>query len=288
MFYTLKAVSGSQNMAVEDDGLICPDVGSWAEEKYRLLALYDELFSTGMKYKWDQRVYIDLYAGAGYARVKGTKKILKGSPVLALGVTHPFDKYILCEESSELLGALRARVTRIAPQATVAYVPGDCDSQIAQICREIPKGSATNKVLSLCLVDPFDFGLKFETLKRLSGVYIDFVVLLAIGMDANRNYDHYVDGNSPKIDEALGSTEWRERWKSGRRPPQRLQAVSGAGILDEHAISRLPRTSAGPHEVGAINGEELVSLLHCAILASSNSLQILGRRAEIRRRSNSL
>ena len=33
-------------------------------------------------------------------------------------------------------------------------------------------------------------------------------------MDANRNYDHYVDGNSPKIDEALGNTTWRERWKA--------------------------------------------------------------------------
>ena len=32
-------------------------------------------------------------------------------------------------------------------------------------------------------------------------------------MDANRNYEHYVEGNSPKIDEALGNTSWRERWK---------------------------------------------------------------------------
>ena len=40
------------------------------------------------------------------------------------------------------------------------------------------------------------------------------MVLLAIGMDANRNYDHYVDGDSPKIDEALGNTAWRERWKT--------------------------------------------------------------------------
>ena len=40
------------------------------------------------------------------------------------------------------------------------------------------------------------------------------LVLLAIGMDASRNYDHYVDGDSPKIDEALGNTEWRERWKA--------------------------------------------------------------------------
>ena len=29
-----------------------------------------------------------------------------------------------------------------------------------------------------------------------------------------RNYEHYVDGNSRKIDEALGNTEWRERWKA--------------------------------------------------------------------------
>jgi three-Cys-motif partner protein len=95
----------------------------------------------------------------------------------------------------------------------VAYVYGSCDSEIDQICKEIPKGSSANKVLSLCLVDPFDFGIKFETLRRLSSVYVDFVVLLAIGMDANRNYDHYVEGDSTKIDEALGNTEWRERWK---------------------------------------------------------------------------
>jgi three-Cys-motif partner protein len=167
-----------------------------------------------MKNKWDQRVYIDLYAGAGCSRIQGAKTILKGSPIIALTVRDPFDKYIFCEESPELLAALKARVERIAPGASVAFVPGSCDSEIGRICAEIPKGSSSNKVLSLCLVDPFDFGMKFETLRRLSAVFMDFVVLLAIGMDANRNYDHYVDGHSTKIDEALGNTEWREWWKA--------------------------------------------------------------------------
>lgn len=203
----------SENLRADNDGLLTPEVGGWAETKYRLLALYDELFSTGMKNRWDQRVYIDLYAGAGYSRIQGTGRFLKGSPIIALTVAHPFDKYIFCEEDKDLLDALRARSQRIAPQANVAYLAGNCDAEIERICQEIPKASATNKVLSLCLVDPFDFGLKFETLRRLSTVYIDFVVLLAIGMDANRNYEHYVDGYSPKIDEALGNTEWRERWK---------------------------------------------------------------------------
>ena len=58
-----------------NDGLMTPEGGGWAETKYRLLALYDELFSTGMKNKWDQRVYLDLYAGAGYSRIQGNEQI---------------------------------------------------------------------------------------------------------------------------------------------------------------------------------------------------------------------
>jgi three-Cys-motif partner protein len=204
-----------ENLRVEDDGLVCAPVHHWAEEKYRILALCDELFSSGMKNKW-QRVYIDLYAGAGFSHVQGTGIFLKGSPVIALTVDCPFDKYIFCEEDERLLSALRARAERIAPWANVSYVLGDCDSKIDEICQAIPRASSGNRVLSLCLVDPFDFGIKFETLQRLSHVYIDFVVLLAIGMDANRNYDHYVDGDSQKIDDALGNSEWRERWKAAK------------------------------------------------------------------------
>ncbi len=43
MFYGLL----SNTLYTADDGLICPDVGGWAEDKFRLLALYDQLFSTG-------------------------------------------------------------------------------------------------------------------------------------------------------------------------------------------------------------------------------------------------
>ena len=49
-----------ENLLAEDDGLVSAEVGGWTEDKYRLIALYDELFSTGMKNHWDQRVYVDL------------------------------------------------------------------------------------------------------------------------------------------------------------------------------------------------------------------------------------
>jgi len=207
-------LTSTANLRAENDGLIAPEVGRWAEEKYRLISLYDELFASGMKYKWDLRVYIDLYSAAGISRIKGTDIFLKGSPFLALNVSAPFDKYIFCEERPALYEALKKRAEAHAPSANVALIPGCCDAEIEKLCAEIPKGSTTNKVLSLCLVDPFDFGIKFDTIRRLSKVFVDFVVLLAVGMDAGRNYDHYVDGDNQKIDEALGNTDWRERWKN--------------------------------------------------------------------------
>lgn len=230
-------------IVVENDGLVCPLVGRWAEEKYRLLFLYDELFATGMKYKWDKRVYIDLYSGAGYSKVQGTDRILKGSPALALTVSCRFDKYIFCEEDAELRAALEIRAKRIAPEADVICIPGRCDDQVDAICGAIPKPSASNRVLCLCLVDPFDFGIKFNTIRKLSKFFTDFVVLLAIGMDANRNYDHYVDGNSPKIDEALGNTDWRQRWKDvGVRRSEFRQFLAAEFSKSMESLGYLPQS----------------------------------------------
>ena len=192
--------------------MVFPDIGPWAEDKYRLISLYDQLFSKGMKGKWDARVYIDLYAGAGFGRVKGTGTKLMGSPLIALNVEYPFDKYIFVEQDAANIEALRQRVKRLAPAADVVLINGSCDNCVEEILRGIPRGSSAYKVLSLCFVDPFDFGLKFETLRRLSVAYMDFMVLLAAQMDANRNFENYFADRNTKIADALGIQDWRRRW----------------------------------------------------------------------------
>jgi len=69
----------------------------------------------------------------------------------------------------------------------------------------------------LCFVDPYDIGIKFETISRLSKRFVDFLVLLAIYMDANRNYENYVRDEAVKIDEFLGSRTWRDEWKMNQQ-----------------------------------------------------------------------
>lgn len=203
----------SGSLDAYDDGLYYEDeVGAWAEDKHRLVSLYETLFSTGMKRKWDVRVYIDLYSGPGMVRLRDTGKFLWGSPLLSLQVRDPFDKYIFCENDALALDALRTRVERIFPSADVSYVPGNCNDMVDEICSKIPVGSQERKVLSFCFVDPYDLSVKFSTITKISERFVDFLILLALGMDANRNLQHYLDTSNRKVDDFLGSPDWREKW----------------------------------------------------------------------------
>src|SRR5216683_4638894 len=127
----------------KNDGLFFAEVGSWAEDKHRLVALYDSLFSTGMKNRWDSRVYIDLYAGPGLLKIRDTKKFIWGSPIISLVTKDPFDKYIFCENDVEALNALKKRVASHFPCADVEFVQGSCDKQVDRISRLIPKATKT-------------------------------------------------------------------------------------------------------------------------------------------------
>ena len=192
------------------DGLETTSIRRWALEKYRLVSLYSRLFSTGMKRKWPIRAYIDLYAGSGFSQIEETNQLYWGSPLLALGVPDPFDNYVLCERDPASLQALRERVTRFFPKADVRFVSGDCDERIEEIAAHIPSEYG---VLSFCFADPFDLSIKFSSVERLASRRVDFLFVLALHMDANRNALHYASPDNRKIDEFLGLSDWRERWQ---------------------------------------------------------------------------
>lgn len=202
-----------------DDGLYAGDgVGSWSEDKYALVGLYDRLFSSGMKKKWESRVYVDLYAGPGLLKVRDRSKFLWGSPMLALGLKDPFDKYIFCEENPEAVSALRKRVRTHFPNAKVAFVQGNCNERIEAVCALVPKATAANRVLCFCFVDPYDLSIKFSTVRRIASFFADFLFLLALHMDANRNQAYYLNPEVTKIDDFLGNIDWRARWKALSEP----------------------------------------------------------------------
>lgn len=199
-------------LGADDSLAMNVDVGSWTADKSALIRLYSQLFSSGMKNKWPKRTYIDLYAGAGLSRIKGTGKILLGSPLIALSVDVAFEKYVFCEENSAKLGALEARVKRDFPLANAAFILGDCNKVVERIIAEIPSGS-----LGLLFRRSLRSRHRVETLRRLAAVRkLDFLCLLALHMDAGRNYAHYEKEDSPKIDRFLNTEAWRAEWEEAK------------------------------------------------------------------------
>ncbi len=84
---------------------------------------------------------------------------------------------------------------------------GNGDTNIVEIADAIPRHSKTNKVLSLCFVDPNDIGIKFNTLRTLGATrMVDFVVLLALYMDALRAEQQFAI-NPTKINQFLDITK---------------------------------------------------------------------------------
>jgi three-Cys-motif partner protein len=179
--------------------------------KYELLVHYDTTFSTGMKGRWKNRVYLDLYAGPGKSILEGNNRTVLGSPLIALSVPNPFDKYIFCESDAESMVALKERVKAGFPAANVDFVDGDCNDNVDEIIRKIPAPSA-GTVLTFCFADPTDLGLTFETIRNLKAArYMDFLILLASEMDGRRNEHNYLK-HGDKIAAFLNEERWQERW----------------------------------------------------------------------------
>lgn len=196
---------------VQPDELVTPIVGTWALQKYRLMGTYCDIFATSMRNKWNI-VYIDLFAGSGYSKIKDTEKIIKSSSLIAMSIKYKFHKYIICEKDSEKFEALKSRVYSEFPDLDTVLINGDANADIDTILSNIPISSEKGTLI-FCFVDPYSLNLDFNTIKTLGSKYkVDFLILLALGMDGNRNFELYLQDENDTIDKFLGSKTWRKEF----------------------------------------------------------------------------
>ena len=170
---------------------------------------YCDIFTVGMKYKWNQLIYIDLFAGAGYTKIKETNKVFKNSALLAMSIPNPFTKYILCEQDNERFEALSQRVKRDYGHLNCELIKGNSNFNVSKVLNAIPSFGKGNTLLPFCFVDPYSLNLNFATIKALGQTLMDFLILQALHMDANRNFNSYLKEENNRIAEYLGLDNWR-------------------------------------------------------------------------------
>ncbi|MGD1148424.1 MAG: three-Cys-motif partner protein TcmP [Thermoanaerobaculaceae bacterium] len=230
-----------------DDGLLTPLVGEWGEEKYRLVRWYAAMFAKATRRKWHVRVYLDLFAGTGRARLEGSARIVPGTPLLALEATPPFDRCIFCERDKSRLDVLERRVRAAFPNRDAVYILGDANSSVETTLAALPVGSRSRRVLGFCVLDPFGMsGLHFSTVEALAVRYLDFLVLVPSGMDAARFWGKYESPDDDTVADFLGLADWRERWAD---PVTRCHGL-GHFVLQQFAEQMATlRFSRGPEKL---------------------------------------
>jgi len=257
--------------SLDDDGLPTPEIGAWGEDKYRHVQLYASLFIRSMRNKWDALVYVDLFAGSGRSKIRGTTRIVNASPLLILDLPEVFDHYIFCEGETINAQALETRCQRDFPDRKVAVVAGDANASVDRVMRQMPQPGKNYKMLGFCFLDPFHMqNLHFSTIRSLSQRFMDFLVLIPSSMDANRNERHYVSPQNKTVENFAGNADWRIRWDKEKLTGKSFEHF----VVEEfgYSMQALGYIDPGLQEAIMIRSDEKNLPLYRLALYSKNKL----------------
>jgi len=134
---------------LDEDGLPRSIVGEWALEKHERLQKYVDI-TRPTRRKYTVRspsrrylggsAYIDLFCGYGRSRIRNTKRIIDGSPVVAiksaLAGSVPYSEIHLADTNGLVCDAAIKRLEAIGAHATRDFSGGRCTRDCFKIERQ--------------------------------------------------------------------------------------------------------------------------------------------------------
>ena len=187
----------------DSDHLPMRKSGEWAVEKHQHLTYYGEIFATSMKNAFENRVYIELFAGPGRCRFPDNRESA-GSPLQMMDFE--LTKFAFIEKNVHAAEALDARITT-HPMADRAQVYcGDCAEAVGKIV--LP----TSKCLALTFVDPTGIShCPFSLIQTLrQRIKTDLLINFPHGMGLKMNQHQYTVTTAQKsiVTKFLGTDQW--------------------------------------------------------------------------------
>lgn len=188
------------------------EIGEWSEVKLDIIREYGHAYSTIMsdpKRSYLHHVYVDAFAGSGTHVKRSTHEFVSGSPLNALGVTPPFEKYFFIDKNPDTVAALQAAV---GPRGDVSIYEGD--SNVLLLDRVFPQLTYKSYRRALCLLDPYGLDLRWEVIEQAGRLGTVEIFLNFPIMDMNRNVflldTTEMDANQrARMDVFWGDDSWR-------------------------------------------------------------------------------
>lgn len=187
------------------DGHAARQVEAWSEDKLFYVERYMNIFTGGMKRKWANLVYADLFAGPGINIDADSGQESLGSALLA--VKAPFAKVFLSDANPAVVEALKARTADQDP-GRVRVECLDCN-EAPDIARRFlfPDGGGSS-TLGLAFLDPFAYQMRFDAVRSLSaGVPLDLLITFMTNF-AKRFLDQAGFGQGSDFERFMGTNEY--------------------------------------------------------------------------------
>jgi len=187
----------------QDDHLPIRESGDWAAEKHQHLTYYGKMFATGMKNTFEDRVYIELFAGPGRCRFPDHKES-PGSPLQMMDFE--LTKFAFIEKNIQAAEALDSRIASHSKANLAEVYCGDCAEAVSKIA--LP----ATRCLALTFVDPTGIShcpiTLIETLRQR--IRTDLLINFPHGMGLKMNKYQYTASSTKRsiVTKFLGTDEW--------------------------------------------------------------------------------
>ncbi len=182
-----------------EDGFIARCTSSWTNQKHNIIRAYSYMITIGMKNRFNDINYVDLFAGPGKYFDRTSGKEHDGSPLLA--IEKNFSNIFLNDIKPENVSALQSRTKNF--KNTIHLFNKDANKIAEKINSMISLNS-----LNFCFIDPNNMGeLKFDTIINLTeSRKFDLLINFPIGTDFKRASDR----TKVKYDEFFNNDSWQE------------------------------------------------------------------------------
>ena len=145
--------------------------GQWTVEKLNILSQYLDSYSTALKNKNFELMYIDAFAGTGKINIGDDdySETIDGSARLALRSHGNFSKYIFIEKKKAFANELKAMIHNEFPEKEekVSVVERDCNDVLNLLCRN----TVWDSKRALLFLDPYAADVKWDTLREIANTH---------------------------------------------------------------------------------------------------------------------
>jgi three-Cys-motif partner protein len=165
------------------DPKLLDELGEWSRLKHEIIEKYANAYMTVMaKQRFKRVLYIDGFAGAGFALDRDTGARTLGSALLAVRTQPPFDELHFVEADHAKATALRQNT-----QGDVRVRVHEGDANLVLTNTILPRCRFKDYARALCLLDPYGLSVDWSVLHRIGQmrsveIFFNFMVV-----GANRN-----------------------------------------------------------------------------------------------------